>query len=65
MRPVTEMTNSIVRMQYPLPQSDGSAPPAGAAPPLRLSYVIPPTVVLPPKIEAVGHWDPEVCAARL
>ena len=59
MRPVTEMTTSVSRMPYPLPQSDGSAPPPGTAPLLKFTYIIDDAVILPEKIDTVGFWDTE------
>ena len=58
-RPVTEMSTTTVRMEYPIPAADGSLPPAGTAPPLRISYIIDPKVILPETIEHVGYWDAE------
>jgi len=59
MRPVTEMTNSVVTMQYPIPNADGQLPPPGTAPPLRISLYIDPSVILPEKVQHVGHWNAE------
>jgi len=63
MRQVTEMTESVVKLQYPLAGADGSQPPPGSAPPLRISYVIDDSVILPTVAEAetfhVGYWEEE------
>ena len=56
MRPVTEMTTSVVRMSYPVPAADGTLPAPGTAPPLRLNYDIDPSVIMPDKVEHVGYW---------
>ena len=56
MRPVTELTTGVRRMAYPIPGADGSIPAPGTSPPLRISYQIPPTVLLPDKVETVGYW---------
>ena len=53
MRPVTEMTNSVVHVQYPMPNADGVVVP-GSAPPLRISFLVPATCLLPPNVECPG-----------
>ena len=61
MRLVSEQSRTISRMQYPMPNPDGSAPSAGSAPPLRLSFEVGSSVIMAegaaPK---VGYWDSEV-----
>jgi len=56
MRLVSAMTNSVVRMPYPMPNADGSLPPPGTAPALRISYNLPAHVIMPPVVDAVGYW---------
>ena len=57
MRVIDEMSDSVKRMQYPLPAADGSMPLPGTAPPLIIKFNIDPSVILPEKVETVGFWD--------
>jgi len=56
MRPVTEMSHTVLRQQYPVPGADGLIP--ANAPPLRISYVIDKGVILREgEPQRVGWWD--------
>jgi len=56
MRPVTEMTTSVSHQPYPIPGADGVIP--MSAPPLRISYVLDPGVMVPEgETQQVGWWD--------
>lgn len=65
MRLVTEMTDSVVTVQYPMPNADGSMPAPGAAPPLKITASVGPTIILPESVEEISPFDtPEERAAR-
>ena len=60
LRQVTALSTSVNRQPYPIPSAAGeSAPLAGSAPPLRVTYSIPPHVKLPEGALQVGWFDAE------
>ncbi len=59
MRVVNEMTTSVVHTEYPIRGADGQLP--TAAPPLRVTYVLPETVLMAEGLSpTVGWWDADV-----
>eukprot|EP00322_Chrysochromulina_rotalis_P027609 CAMPEP_0115869942 /NCGR_PEP_ID=MMETSP0287-20121206/22067_1 /TAXON_ID=412157 /ORGANISM="Chrysochromulina rotalis, Strain UIO044" /LENGTH=608 /DNA_ID=CAMNT_0003324641 /DNA_START=17 /DNA_END=1843 /DNA_ORIENTATION=- len=59
MRAINEMSTSVVQMEYPIRGADGQIP--TAAPPLRISYVLPPTVLLAEGLAPqVGWWEADM-----
>uniref|UniRef100_A0A6T8CF42 Uncharacterized protein n=1 Tax=Prymnesium polylepis TaxID=72548 RepID=A0A6T8CF42_9EUKA len=62
LRPVTELTHTVQRIEYPIPPAGADAEAAKAAaataPPLRLTYPLPSHVVVPAD-PSVGWWDEE------
>ena len=59
MRQVTEMTDSVVLVQYPMPNADGSLPAPGAAPPLKITTQVEPHVILPDTVDDVNPFATE------
>lgn len=59
MRAVTEMSTGVVRTEYPIRAADGSLP--TSAPPLRVTYVLPETVLMGEGLKPeVGYWQADV-----
>jgi len=59
MRMVNEMTHSVVYTEYPIRGADGLLP--TSAPPLRISYKLPDTLVLAEGLSPqVGYWESDV-----
>ena len=55
-RPVAEAGVPIVRQSYPTPAAGGDGM-SGSAPPLRITFTVAPTVLLPEGTPRVGGWD--------
>ena len=65
LRQVTALCTTVHRQPYPLPSSAGdanSAPMSNTAQPLRVTYVVPTSVLVPDAAHQVGWFDPEAQA---
>jgi len=60
MRPITELSKNVHKQQYPVPPTGADAAAAisaSSAPSLRITYELPPTVVVPEDGWTVGWFD--------
>ena len=63
-RPVAEAGVPIVRQSYPTPAAGGDGM-SGSAPPLRITFTVAPTVLLPEGTPRVGGWDADAGAWKV
>ncbi|KAL1522616.1 hypothetical protein AB1Y20_017599 [Prymnesium parvum] len=62
LRPVTDLNDTVQRIEYPIPpagaDAEASKAAAASAPPLKLTYPLPEYVIVPAE-PSVGWWDEE------